>query len=79
MTTLTADVTDGVSRLVKVLVEKGLYKSQSEIVRDAIRQLALKYDIKDVSLNEVREITLKGSKNSKESLSNSVKKLRQEI
>lgn len=45
MVTLTADVTDGIKTLTENLVKEGLYKSQSEVVRDAIRQLALHYKV----------------------------------
>ncbi len=78
MTTLTADVTEGIRNLVKELVSNGMYKSQSEVVRDAIRQLALKYEIKNVSLNEVRKITLKGNRKSGETLTKAVKMMREE-
>ncbi len=46
MTIISADVTDGVKKIISELLEKGLYKSQSEVVRDAVRHLAFKYDIK---------------------------------
>ncbi len=45
MVTLTADVTEGIKKMTKNLVDEGLYKSQSEVVRDAIRQLALHYKV----------------------------------
>ena len=47
MVTMTADVTEGVKKMTEKLVKAGLYKSQSEVVRDAIRQLAFRYDIKN--------------------------------
>ena len=45
MVTLTADVTDGIKKMTQDLVKEGLYKSQSEVVRDAIRQLAFHYRV----------------------------------
>lgn len=45
MVTLTADVTEGIKKITQDLVKEGLYKSQSEVVRDAIRQLALHYKV----------------------------------
>ena len=45
MVTLTADVTEGIKKITQDLVKEGLYKSQSEVVRDAIRQLALHYRV----------------------------------
>ncbi len=78
MVTLTADVTKGVKDMAENLVKKGLYKSQSEVVRDAIRQLAFKYGVKTTSLEEVREIIAKASKRSGETLSEAVRKIREE-
>jgi len=78
MVTLTADVTEGIRNMAQNLIKKGIYKSQSEVVRDAIRQLAFKYDI-DTSREEVRKITKKAVEKSGESLSQVVKKMREEI
>ncbi len=78
MVTLTADVTKGIKDMTKKLIQKGIYKSQSEVVRDAIRQLAYKYDV-DVSLKEARRIVKKATKKSKNNLSNSVVKEREEV
>ncbi len=44
MVTLTANVTEGIGRRTQDLVKESFYKSQSEVVRDALRQLALQYD-----------------------------------
>ncbi len=64
--------------LAKSIVEKGIYKYQSEIVRDAVRQLAFRYSLKAGSLDEVREIVNKASKKLDESLSQAVMKMREE-
>ena len=79
MVTMTADVTDGVKKMAQKLIKTGLYKSQSEVVRDAIRQLAFKYDIKNApSLEEVRKITAKAVERTGKTLSQSVRELRDE-
>lgn len=78
MVTLTADVTQGIRKLTQDLVRKGLYKSQSEVVRDAIRQLAFKYGVKAESLEEVRRITKKAVKQNKETLAQATRKIREE-
>lgn len=79
MVTLTADVTDGIKDMTKKLIKVGIYKSQSEVVRDAIRQLAYKYNVGATSKERVREITKKATLKSKQSLSEAVKKLRDEV
>jgi len=78
MVTLTADVTQGIRKLTQDLVRKGLYKSQSEVVRDAIRQLAIKYGVKVASIEEVRRITKKAIKQNKETLAQATRKIREE-
>ncbi len=79
MVTMTADVTEGVKKMTEKLVKAGLYKSQSEVVRDAIRQLAFRYDIKNApSLEEVRKITAKSIEKSGKTLAQSVRELRDE-
>ena len=79
MVTMTADVTDGVKKMTEKLVKTGLYKSQSEVVRDAIRQLAFKYDLSNApSLEKVREITAKSIRKSGKTLAQSVRELRDE-
>ena len=63
MVTLTADVTKGIKDMTQKLIKTGMYKSQSEIVRDAIRQLAYKYKIDTApSIEEVREILDRAAK-----------------
>ena len=79
MVTMTADVTEGVKNLTKELIKTGFYKSQSEVVRDAIRQLAYRYKIDMAQSNErEREILDKAAKKSGKSLSKTVKELRDE-
>ncbi|MBI5002551.1 hypothetical protein HZC31_04140 [Candidatus Woesearchaeota archaeon] len=78
MVTLTADVTSGVKHLTQELVKKGMYKSQSEVVRDAIRQLAFKYGVRTTTKREVRKIVTKASKVAKQSLSEAVRGIRDE-
>lgn len=73
-TVIRSDVRD----LAKSIVERGVYKYQSEIVRDAVRQLAFRYSLKAGSLDEVREIVNKASKKLDESLSQAVMKMREE-
>jgi Arc/MetJ-type ribon-helix-helix transcriptional regulator len=73
-TVIRSDVRD----LAKSIVEKGIYKYQSEIVRDAVRQLAFRYSLKAGSLDEVREIVNKANKKLDESLSQAVMKMREE-
>jgi len=66
MITLTADVTKGIKDMTTKLVKTGMYKSQSEVVRDAIRQLAYKYNTASApSIDEVREIFRKPGKKRK--------------
>lgn len=78
MVIMSSDVTAEIKHMAEQLVEKGMYKSQSEVVRDAIRQLAYKYGISPVSLEQARKITAKGTKKSGETLSKAVKKMREE-
>ena len=79
MVTMTADVTDGVRKMTKELVKTGLYKSQSEVVRDAIRQLAYRYKIDTAqSIERAREILDKAAEKSGKSLSKTVREIRDE-
>ncbi len=79
MVTMTADVTDGVKKMTENLVKAGLYKSQSEVVRDAIRQLAFKYKIDTAtSIERAREILDRAAKKSGKSLSETVREIRDE-
>jgi len=50
--TIRRDIRD----MAKSIVERGIYRHQSEVVRDAIRQLAFRYALNAGSLDEVREI-----------------------
>lgn len=76
---MSADVTEEVKKMTESLVKRGIYKSQSEVVRDAIRQLAYKYGVGGVaSLREVRVISAKATKKSGKSLSRLVRESRDE-
>ena len=76
MVIMSSDVTNEIKHMVEQLVERGIYKSQSEVVRDAIRQLAYKYGIKISGLDEVRRITARATKKSGETLSQATKRIR---
>ena len=79
MVTMTADVTEGVKEMTQNLIRAGLYKSQSEVVRDAIRQLAFKYNIGTAgSIGRARELLDKAAEKSGASLSKTVRELRDE-
>ena len=65
MVTLTADVTEGIKDMTQKLIKSGMYKSQSEVVRDAIRQLAYRYKIDTASsVERAREILDRAAKKS---------------
>jgi len=75
--TLTADVTDGIKKMTQELIKTGMYKSQSEIVRDAIRQLAYKYNIGTVPpIDEVRKTFSKAGKKTRKTLAQTVREIR---
>lgn len=77
MVTLTADVTEGIKQMAEKLMKTGMYKSQSEIVRDAIRELAHKYNISTApSLTEVRKIVSKVANKSGKTLSKTLREVR---
>ena len=79
MVTLTADVTEGIKDMTQKLIKSGMYKSQSEVVRDAIRQLAYRYKIDTApSIEEVRKIFNKAGKKTKKTLSQTVREIRAE-
>ena len=79
MVTLTADVTKGIKDMAQKLMKSGMYKSQSEIVRDAIRQLAYKYKIDTASsIERARDILDRAAKKSGKSLSKTVREIRDE-
>ena len=75
---MSADVTKEIKEIAEELVKSGMYKSQSEVVRDAIRQLALKYGGKAGSIEEVRQIMSEASKKSGKTLSQTVREIRDE-
>ncbi|HLD85175.1 MAG TPA: hypothetical protein VI968_01320 [archaeon] len=76
MTTLTAEVTDEILRMTKEIMRSGMYKSQSEVVRDSIRQLALKYGIKGNHMEHIRKNVSAASKKSGKTLSRTVREIR---
>ena len=78
MVIMSADVTKEIKRMTEGMVKSGMYKSQSEVVRDAIRQLALKYGTKSSDMSKVRKIESAASKNSVKTLSKTVIGLRDE-
>ncbi|MBI4896269.1 MAG: hypothetical protein HY832_01860 [Candidatus Aenigmarchaeota archaeon] len=75
MTTLTAEVTKEIKELTQEILKSGMYKSQSEVVRDAIRQLALKYGVCGSTIGEVRKTVATATKKSKKTLSGTVREL----
>ena len=78
MSTLTAEVTKEIKDLTQEILKTGMYKSQSEIVRDAIRQLALKYGVKGSTIKNVRRsLSTAGAKSGK-TLSRTIREIRDE-
>jgi hypothetical protein len=72
------DVGEKVRDFNEMLVKGKIHTKQSEIVSDALRQLFIKYR-KEVSIEDVREITRKASEKVGKSLSEEVAALREEI
>ncbi|MBI4020488.1 MAG: hypothetical protein HY367_04090 [Candidatus Aenigmarchaeota archaeon] len=79
MVIMSSDVTEEIKHMTKEMVERGLYKSQSEVVRDAIRQLALKYGLKETSIEKVRKNVAEASKRSGKTLSQTVREIRDDV
>lgn len=76
---MTADVTKGIKDMTQKLIKIGMYKSQSEVVRDAIRQLAYKYRIDTApTIERAREILDRAAKKSGKSLARTVREIRDE-
>lgn len=79
MVIMTADVTKGIKDMTQKLIKIGMYKSQSEVVRDAIRQLAYKYRIDTApTIERAREILDRAAKKSGKSLARTVREIRDE-
>lgn len=78
MVIMSSDVTKEIKHMTERLVKEGMYKSQSEVVRDAIRQLALRYSLKETNLEDVRSIVGKVSKKTGKTLSQTVREIRNE-
>jgi putative addiction module CopG family antidote len=77
MVIMSADVTNKIKQMTEKLVEEGMYKSQSEVVRDAIRQLAYKYNVgKAPNIEKVRKIMSRAAKKSGKTLSGTVREIR---
>lgn len=76
MATLTAEVTKEIKQLTREILKTGMYKSQSEVVRDAIRQLALTYGVKGRKIESVRKTIANASKKSGKTLSQTVREIR---
>lgn len=71
-------VSESILKVSKSQVERDIYKSQSETVRDSVRLLVYRYGPNAGSLEEVREITGRASEKSGETLSQAVTKIRKE-
>jgi putative addiction module CopG family antidote len=78
MVIMSADVTKEIKQITEDMVKSGMYKSQSEVVRDAIRQLALKYSTKSADIDRARKIVSTASKKASKSLSKTIRELRDE-
>lgn len=78
MVIMSADVTKEIKQMTEELVHRGMYKSQSEVVRDAIRQLSLKYGMKRTNLGKLRSKIAQASKKSGRTLSQTVREVRDE-
>lgn len=76
MVIMSSDVTSEIKHITENLVRQGMYKSQSEVVRDAIRQLALKYGMQEAMIDNVRATISKASKKSGKTLSQTVREIR---
>lgn len=78
MVIMSADVTKEIKKLAEEMVKSGMYKSQSEVVRDGIRHLALKYGAKAGSKEEIRKITSRVTKKYGKTLSETLREIRDE-
>ena len=78
MVIMSADVTKEIKQMTEKFVEKGMYKSQSEVVRDAIRQLSLKYGMKNANIEKIRKKNSEIIKRSGKTLSQTVREIRDE-
>ncbi len=78
MVIMSADVTKEIKQMTEKLVEKGMYKSQSEVVRDAIRQLSLKYGMAKTNIEKIRRKNSDITKKYGKTLSQTVREIRDE-
>ena len=76
MVIMSSEVTKEIKHMTENMVKQGMYKSQSEVVRDAIRQLAFKYELREANLMKVRATLGKASKKSGKTLSQTVREIR---
>jgi Arc/MetJ-type ribon-helix-helix transcriptional regulator len=54
LTVVTTDIPEQMDERLRLLIAVGLYKSKSEAIRDAIRQLADKYNDRITDVHELR-------------------------
>jgi len=78
MVVMSSEVTKEIKHMAETLVRKGLYKSQSEVVRDAIRQLALKYGLRETERGSITKRVASASRKSGKTLSQTVREIRDE-
>lgn len=74
MTMVSPDIPEQMNEDLKLLVAAGLYKSKSEALRDAIRNLSNKYQSKIDDVRELRERM--GRRKGKDSLSDVLEEMR---
>jgi len=70
---------EGAKKMTQDAMQMELNKSQSEVVKDAIRQLAFKYKVKDANIDRTRKVMARASKQSGQSLSQAVMEMRDEV
>jgi len=76
MAIVSTDIPKQMNEDLKLLVAAGLYKSKSEAIRDAIRNLAYKYNDKITDVKELRKMM--GKSKRKKDLSKILDEMRDE-
>ena len=76
MAIVSTDIPKQMNEDLKLLVAAGLYKSKSEAIRDAIRNLAYKYNDKITDVKELRKMMSKSKR--KKDLSKILDEMRDE-
>ena len=76
MAIVSTDIPKQMNEDLKLLVAAGLYKSKSEAIRDAIRNLAYKYNDKITDIKELRKMM--GKSKRKKDLSKILDEMRDE-